>query len=98
MSTAEIDTFVNKTVCLESHAKKIINLMAEMLAPDLRLAATVKRVGFRRLINYLEPNYRVPSAMHMAKCVTEKYKAPKIKLTEMLTESMHIAFKYRYLD
>ena len=98
VSTAKIDTFVNKTVCLESHAKRIINLMAEMLVLDLRPAATVKRVGFRRLINYLEPNYRVPSAMHMAKCVTEKYEAPKIKLTEMLTKPMHITFKYRYLD
>ena len=28
--------------------------------------------------------------MHMAKCVTEKYEAAKIKLTEMLTEPMHI--------
>ena len=63
--------------------------MAEIFVLDLRPAATV---GFRRLINYLvEPNYRVPSAMHMAKCVTEKYEAAKIKLTEMLTEPMHIA-------
>ena len=29
--------------------------------------------------------------MQIAKCVTEKYKAAKIKLTEMLTEPMHIA-------
>ena len=91
VSTAKIDTFVNKIVYSKSRAKKITNLMAEMLALDLRPAATVKGVGFRRLINYLELNYRVPSAMHMAKCVTEKYEAAKIKLTEMLTEPMHIA-------
>ena len=65
--------------------------MAEMLVLDLRPAATVEGVGFRRLINYLEPNYRVPSAMHKAKCVTEKYEVAKIKLTELLTESMHFA-------
>lgn len=91
VSIAKIDTFVNKTVCSESHAKKITNLMAEMLVLDLRPAATVEGVGFRRLINYLEPNYRVPSAMHMAKCVTEKYEAAKIKLIEMLKDPMHIA-------
>ena len=91
VSTVKIDTFVNKIVYSKSHAKKITYLMAEMLVLDLRPAATVEGVGFMRLINYLEPNYRVPSAMHMAKCVTEKYEAAKIKLTEMLTEPMHIA-------
>ena len=91
VSTAKIDTFVNKIVYLKSHAIKITNLMTEMLVIDLRPAAKVEGVGFGRLINYLEPNYRVPSAMHMAKCVTEKYKAAKIKLIEMLTEPMHIA-------
>ena len=91
MSSAKIDTFVNKTVCSESHAKKITNLMAEMLVLDLRPAATVEGVGFRQLINYLEPNYRVPSAMHMAKCVTEKYKVAKSTLVEMLKEPTNIA-------
>ena len=91
VSTAKIDTFVNKMVYSKSHAKKITNLMAEMLVLDLRPAATVEGVGFRRLIKYLKPNYRVPSGMHMAKCVTEKYETAKIKLTEMLTEPMHIA-------
>ena len=65
--------------------------MAKMLVLDLRPAATVEGVGFRRLINYLEPNYQVPSAMHMAKCVTEKYEAAKSALTEMLKEPTHIA-------
>ena len=65
--------------------------MVEMLVLELRPAATVEGVGFRRLLNYLAPNYTIRSAMHMAKCVTEKYEAAKIKLTEMLTEPMHIA-------
>ena len=56
VSTAKVDTFVNKMVYSKSHAKKITNLMAEMLFLNLRLAATVKEVGFRRLINYLEPD------------------------------------------
>ena len=51
VSTAKTDTFVNKIVYSKSHAKKITNLMAEMLALDLRPAATVEGVGFRRLIN-----------------------------------------------
>lgn len=65
MSAPKIDTFVNNTVYTESHAKKVTNLMAEMLVLDLWPAATIEGAGFRRLINYLEPNYRVPSTMHM---------------------------------
>ena len=53
VSTAKIDTFVNKIIYSKSHAKKINNLMAEMLVLDLRPAATVEGVGFRRLINYV---------------------------------------------
>lgn len=56
VNTAKINTFVNKTICLESHAKKITNLIVEMLVLDLRPAATVEGVGSRRLINYLELN------------------------------------------
>ena len=56
VSTAKINTFVNKVVYSKSHAKKITNLMAEMLVLNLRPAATVEGVCFRRLINYLEPD------------------------------------------
>ena len=55
VGTAKIDTFVNKIVYSKSHAKKITNLMVEMLVLDLQPTATVERVDFRRLINYLEP-------------------------------------------
>ena len=99
-SSKPIDTFVRKTVCSEGHARKITSLMVEMLVLDLRPAATVEGDGFKRLINYLEPNYRVPSAMHMAKCFTEKYETAKTKLMEMLKEPQHIALssvKYQLL-
>ena len=56
----KIESFVNRTVCSEGHAKKITNLMVEMVTLDLRPAAMVEGIGFKRLINYLEPNYRVP--------------------------------------
>ena len=91
VSTAKIDTFVSKTICSESHAKKITNLMAEILVLDLRPAVTVEGVRFKQLIDYLEPNYRFPSAMHMAKCVTEKYEAAKNVLIEMLKEPTRVA-------
>jgi len=87
----KIDTFVRRTVCSEGHAKKITSLMVEMLVLDLRPAATVEGVGFKRLINYLEPDYKVPSATHMAKCLTDMYETAKSRLTEVLKDSQHIA-------
>ena len=91
VGTSKIDTFVSKTVCSEGYARKITSLLVEMLVLDLRPAATVEGVGFKRLVNYFDPNYRVPSAMHMAKCFTEKYETAKSTLTEMHKEPQHIA-------
>jgi len=65
--------------------------MVEMLVLDLRPTAIVEGVGFKRLINYLELDYKVPSATHMAKCFTDKYETAKSRLTEVLKDSQHIA-------
>ena len=45
VSSAMMDTFVSKMVCIEGHAKKITNLIAEMLVLDLRPVATVEESG-----------------------------------------------------
>ena len=45
--------------------------MVEMVTLDLQPAATVERTEFRQLINYLEPNYRIPSAVHIMNCLQE---------------------------
>jgi len=85
----KIDTFVRRMVCTEGHAKKIASLMVEMLVLDLRPAATV---GFKQLINYLELDYyKVPSAMHMAKCLTDKYETAKSRLTVVLKDSQSMS-------
>ena len=89
--TPKIDSFVKRTICSEGHAKKITNLMVEMVTVDLRPAAIVEGTGFRRLINYLEPNYRVPSAVHITSCLQEHYETAKTRLIQMLQEPNHIA-------
>ena len=87
----KIESFVKRTVCSEGHAKKITNLMVEMVTLDLRPAAMVEGIGFKRLINYLEPNYRVPSAVHITSCLQEHYAKTKTMVIRMLEEPMHIA-------
>ena len=53
-----------------------------MIALDLRPAAMVEGTGFRHLINYLEPSYRVPSALHITACLQEKYLQTKTVLID----------------
>ena len=52
---AKIDAYTTKTVCSEGHAKKITNLIMEMIVLDLRPTAMVEGTGFIWLINYIEP-------------------------------------------
>ena len=40
-----------------------------MVAIDARPAAIVEGTGFKRLVNYLEPGYKVSSAVHITSCL-----------------------------
>ena len=89
--TPKIESFIKKTVYSEGHAKKITNLLVEMITLDLRPAAMVEGTGFKWLINYLEPNYQVPSAVHITNCLQEPYVKAKTMIICMLEEPMYIA-------
>ena len=63
-----------------------------MIAKDLRPAAIVEGVGFKRLLSFLEPGYVVPSSVHLMDVVHRKYTMAKEKLKRILAEvrrSMH---------
>ena len=49
----KMDCFINKTVCSEGHAKKITQLIVEVMVLDLRPVAMIESNGFRCLINYV---------------------------------------------
>ncbi|XP_048209815.1 zinc finger BED domain-containing protein 4 [Perognathus longimembris pacificus] len=53
----------------ESHpvAKKITSLIAEMIALDLQPYSFVDSVGFTRLLEYLEPQYKLPSPSYFSR-------------------------------
>jgi len=53
-----MDTFFTRSKCLPSHAKKITELIAFMVAKDLRPAA-VDGAGFKRLLLYFELSLKV---------------------------------------
>jgi len=60
-----MDCFVGvKRKCSSKHAAKVTKLVCEMVARDLHPVSIIEGNGFRQLINYLEPDYQVPSHTH----------------------------------
>ncbi|KAG5845951.1 hypothetical protein ANANG_G00144610 [Anguilla anguilla] len=74
----------------ESHpvAKKITKLVAEMLALDLQPAALVENVGLNRLLEYLQPQYSLPSSSYFTStAIPEMYKRVKDVVITHLKEA-----------
>ena len=70
--------------CSEARKRNITSLILDMVAIDLRPLRLVEGEGFNKLMEYLEPGYKVPSAMHMASLLHRKYKAGYERLKEIL--------------
>ena len=65
-SQSSMDLFVGmKRKCSSDHATKVMKLVCEMVARDLCPVSIVEGDGFKRLINYVEPEYWVPSHTHI---------------------------------
>ena len=63
-----------------------------MIAIDLKPIRMVKGEGFLKLMNYLEPDYKVPSRMFITGVIRKKHKTAKEKLQDKLeTEANSIA-------
>ena len=79
-----LDRFLARSRCPNSRAKQITGLIGNMVAQGLRPAATVEGEGFHSLMRYVEPGYKVPSAVHIAKVVHQKHDIGKRALNERL--------------
>ncbi len=87
-----LDLCIARSKCPDSRAKRITDLIVRMVARDLLSAAMVEGDGFRALLKYLEPGYKVPSPTHVAEMVRRKHEACKQALKERLqTEAAKLA-------
>ena len=68
-----LNAYLSKTKCSDGCAKKITEHITDMVVRDLRPAAIVEGTGFKALINYIEPGYRVPSSTHIAEVARRKF-------------------------
>ena len=90
---SSLDPFVARAKCPHSRAKQITDLIANMVACDIRPAAIVEGDGFKALMKFVEPGYKVPSATHIAQIVHQKHELGKRILKEKLKlEANGLAF------
>lgn len=69
-------------------AKKITKLVAEMLALDLQPSAVVENVGLNRLLEYLQPQYTLPSSSYFTStAIPEMYERVKEVVLTHLKEA-----------
>lgn len=69
-------------------AKKITKLVAEMLALDLQPSAVVENVGLNRLLEYLQPQYSLPSSSYFTStAIPEMYESVKEVVLTHLKEA-----------
>uniref|UniRef100_A0A8C5MMN9 Zinc finger BED-type containing 4 n=2 Tax=Leptobrachium TaxID=161697 RepID=A0A8C5MMN9_9ANUR len=74
----------------DSHpvAKKITSLVAEMMALDLQPYSFVNNVGFNRLLEYLQPQYSLPSASYFSTAaIPDMYENVKQVIASQLKEA-----------
>ena len=83
--------FTDARRCSPARATRITELIAEMVARDLRPLSVVEGDGFRQLVNYIEPNYRVPSRPHIRSVCQKLYASTKENLLVTL-QSHYVAF------
>ncbi|XP_056429688.1 zinc finger BED domain-containing protein 4 [Hyla sarda] len=74
----------------DSHpvAKKITSLVAEMIALDLQPYSFVDNVGFNRLLEYLQPQYSLPSPTYFSRtAIPDMYENVKHIIVSHLKEA-----------
>ena len=75
----KLDIFTKKRSCSTERAGAISEKITRMIPISM-----VTGEGFRELIAYIEPEYRLPSATHFTHLTEQRYEAVKQKMREIL--------------
>lgn len=88
MDTSTYEENVEKFSECHPIAKKITKLISEMLALDLQPSTVVENVGLNRLLEYLQPQYSLPSSSHFTStAIPEMYESVKQVILTHLKEA-----------
>ena len=77
--------------CSPQCAADITDRIAEFVARNLRPLSVVDSAGFKQLVNYLEPGYKVPSHSHITSICRMKFDAMKEQLLATLATVQYVA-------
>ena len=77
--------------CSPQRAAAITDRIAEFVARDLRPLSIVDGAGFRQLVNYLEPGYKIPSRTHVTSICRKKFISLKEELLATLATVPYVA-------
>lgn len=86
-----IASFFKPAKLAPARAASCDDKIVEFVCRDLRPIAVVTGAGFRSLINFLEPAYRVPSATQVTKLIQRKHDVGLKLLSEKLTPVRAVA-------
>lgn len=87
----EKQTVLNGRVCSSQRAAAITERLAAFVALDLRPLRVVEGIGFKQLMNYIEPGYVEPSRTHVMSICRKKYTTIKEELLSSLQSISNVA-------
>lgn len=88
LSASSFDETNDKFSDTHPVAKKITSLVAEMIALDLQPYSFVDNVGFNRLLEYLQPQYSLPSPTYFSRtAIPDMYENVKHIIVSHLKEA-----------
>ncbi|XP_056132772.1 E3 SUMO-protein ligase ZBED1-like [Lampris incognitus] len=76
--------------CDKAWGEKITNFIVEMVALDMQPLSIVEDVGFKRLVEYLEPGYSIPSRKTITTRVGKMYQDCGSKTKHQLLHTPHV--------
>lgn len=75
-----------RTKCPQSRANAISSLITDMVVRDLWPQAIAEGEGFKTLLKYIEPGYKVHAATHIGQLLSKKHQQGKEALKKKLKE------------
>jgi len=90
-SQTSIRDFTIRQKCDKGRAEKMTQLIAEMTAEDLLPISFVEGEGFKRLMNYVEPHYTVPSRKTVTARIDALYEKCACSLKDSLSKPARVA-------
>ena len=88
---AAITGYTKPTVCRESKANQISSLIGEMIAIDSLPISIVEKDGFVKLMEFLEPAYKISPRKTMTKIIENIYNKKKENLKDTLSTVSDVA-------